>query len=178
MSEVYQRKHGLATEQFTVTAFVGSSKNIKDLKGVKAERTQQLPGKKGQRRCLAYRGTSLTSKHPPLGYYRRTLPQGPWGGPRGVSVLSWAMHPSQGRQADTSSATNVLSGRADPTVKSNCFNNIQRTEKKITLKEKQATLTTMNENCRSLWLQRLDSVSATWLDLHFLRLFSSVPWKT
>ena len=28
-----ERKHGLSTEQFPVSAYVGSSKNLKDLKG-------------------------------------------------------------------------------------------------------------------------------------------------
>jgi len=29
----FARKHGLSTEQFPVSAYVGSSKNLKDLKG-------------------------------------------------------------------------------------------------------------------------------------------------
>ena len=46
----------------------------------------------GHRVC-SYKGTSLIRKRTPIGSYRRPIPGGSYGGPRGVDVFSWARYP-------------------------------------------------------------------------------------
>ena len=76
------RKHGLSTEQFPVCAYVGSSKNLKDLKELSRSHTWRggeeggwgggYLGAKGTPGCLRHARVSLRS-------------EGGWGGGRGPS---------------------------------------------------------------------------------------------
>ena len=59
--DVILRKHGLSTEQFPVSAYIGSSKNLKDLKAVHQE---GIAGTKSEGSTV-HRGISLIRNRPP-----------------------------------------------------------------------------------------------------------------
>ena len=87
----FERKHGLSTEQFPVSAYAGSWKNLKDLKDPSRTRSSRGPRDRRYQAPAspqsvpsggAYRGASLIRKRTPLGPYSKTLPRvigGSWG---------------------------------------------------------------------------------------------------
>ena len=77
-----ERKHGLSTEQVPVSAYVGNSKNLKDLK----DGRPVLIVMHIEHACISFfffitlethRGTSLTRKRTTLRLYRRPMPRVP-----------------------------------------------------------------------------------------------------
>jgi len=58
------RKHGLSTKQFPGSAYVGSSKNLKDLKD-RSEAARKTVFGMRDIKILTYRGTSLIIKRTP-----------------------------------------------------------------------------------------------------------------
>jgi len=63
---------GLSTEQFPVSAYGGSSKNLKDLKDLNGGQARVPLGVHTWRPCW-YGGASLIRKHLPLGPYSRAM---------------------------------------------------------------------------------------------------------
>ena len=60
-----KKKHGLSAEKKLVSAYVGSSKNLKDLRTAPEERQNHHQSLEANVLCLTYRVTSLLrNRHP------------------------------------------------------------------------------------------------------------------